>query len=110
MRPCLVNGKIALFHRWHTVDTAILNFRAKVKPDLIRAYRELYTNEGYVPDCADVEILTNMYALVEFKDGSINDRVHPRDIRFLDSGDYFVNYPWDDMEAQLRKAEVNDGK
>ena len=110
MRPCLVNGKRALFHRWHTVDAAILNFKTIIKPAQARAIRDIFVTEGWVPDDADVEKLTNTFALVEFEDGTINDRVPPRDIRFLDSGNYFVNEPFDSMEAQLRKAEVNDGK
>lgn len=110
MRPCLVNDKRALFHRWHIVDAAILNFKAKMNYEAVRTCRDVFAKEGWVPDCADVEKLTNTYALVEFEDGTINDRVPPRDIRFLDSGNFFVDEPFDLMEAQLRKAEVNDGK
>lgn len=94
LRPCLVRQrsgerKRAMFHEW----THISNL-----------YGASPLAGGH--PAGQVE---DTYATVEFEDGSVS-RVYAEDVTFLDSGNYFVNYPWDYMEAWLRKAEVNDGK
>lgn len=94
LRPCLVHQRSgeyrkAMFHEWNHIS---------------QLYGASPLAGGH--PAGQVE---DTYAIVEFEDGSVS-RVRVEDITFLDSGNFFVNEPFDLMEAQLRKAEVNDGK
>lgn len=68
-RPCYVNGKRAMFHRW--ADNA-----RPVKP------RGMENDEN-----ADVYQLHTVHALVEYEDGTM-ERVWPSSIQFADGGDF----------------------
>lgn len=62
-RPCYVNGKKALFHRWTNVPM--------LSPSKVLVY-------GNTKDAEDVVAM----AIVEFEDGTI-DRVFPEQVRFV---------------------------
>lgn len=74
-RPCYVNGRKALFHRW--VNTA--------RPQLPKG-QELSENARFFQ-------FRTTHALVEYEDGTM-DQVWPRDIKFADHG-RFHDYAWD---------------
>lgn len=75
-RPCLVDGRKALFHRW--VDNA-------------RPVRRKYANE----DDTENYQLHNVQALVEYEDGTVA-RVWPQHIQFIDIHPKFQEYAWPD--------------
>lgn len=79
-RPCYVNGKKALFHRW--VNTA--------RPQLPKG-QEPGENARYFQ-------FRSTQAIVEYEDGTV-DRVWPQDIQFADGGK-FQDYAWLPMVQQ----------
>lgn len=87
-RPCYVNGKKALFHRW--VNTA--------RPQLPRG-AEPGENARYFQ-------FRSTQAIVEYEDGTV-DRVWPQDIQFADGGK-FQEYAWLPM-GPARSCD-NDGE
>ena len=79
-RPCYVNGRKALFHRW--VNTA--------RPQLPKG-QELSENARFFQ-------FRTTHGLVEYEDGTV-DQVWPRDIKFADHG-RFRDYAWDPAEEE----------
>lgn len=83
LRPCLVDGKPATFHRWADVDRALLKIDVFVRPDeqdrLVRAFR----NNSVVPQCCSTEVVRMTLALVEYPDGSVG-MVKPELVTFID--------------------------
>lgn len=73
-RPCYVNGRKALFHRWSNI----------AKPQLPKG-QEPSENARYFQ-------FRGTYGVVEFEDGTV-DTVWPRDIQFADGG-HFRDYAW----------------
>lgn len=82
-RPCYVDGKRAIFHRW--ADTA-----RSVAP---RGIDESTTDDRYQ--------YWNVGGIVEFEDGSVR-RVWPSAITFADGGpgDGFAGIAWPDEDAE----------
>lgn len=67
-RPCYVNGRKALFHRWINTANPTLPRGADPKDDRAKFFQHRSTT-----------------GLVEYADGTL-DRVWPQDIRFADGG------------------------
>ena len=84
-RPCLVNGRRALFHRW--ADSA--------RPVVPRGIEEIDPETRY--QC------WNVHGIVEFEDGTVQ-RIWPSEIQFVDGGD-FDQIAWPDLE---RDAQASD--
>ena len=80
MRPCWVNGRRAIFHRW--TDSA-----RPVKP----RDRDEDTDERLQK--------WSVHGIVEYEDGTV-DREWPSAIRFADSAEHFDNLTWEQMEAR----------
>lgn len=80
-RPCEVDGRPALFHRWIEEDQAILSanalYRAYDADRMIQKFRE----DLFAPDGCSVEVVRQTFALVEYRDGTIA-KVKPELIRF----------------------------
>lgn len=74
-RPCFVNGRRALFHRW--VDNA--------RPAVPRGMR--------LEECDRPQQLWTVQAIVEFEDGQVA-RVWPSEIEFLPAKE-FAEYSWE---------------
>ena len=79
-RPCYVNGRKALFHRW--VNTANPTAPKGVDPDdeRVRFFQHRSTT-----------------ALVEYEDGIVA-RVWPQELRFADSDKRFREHEWPPVE------------
>ena len=77
-RPCIVNGRRAMFHRW--ADSA--------RPVAPRGVEETETTQRYQ--------LHTVFGIVEYEDGTV-DRVWPYDIRFIDHSE-FDAYAWPEDE------------
>ena len=80
-RPCEVDGRPALFHRWIEEDRALLRFDTFMLPeDRARLAREF--SEGcIIPAGCFTDVIRETFALVEYKDGTIA-KVKPELIRF----------------------------
>lgn len=71
-RPCLVDNKPAIFHRWVEEDRGILQVHAFTKPDYIDQMRREYEEKNIIPASASLEKLRSVKALVEWPDGSVS--------------------------------------
>lgn len=80
-RPCEVDGKPALFHRWVEEDRAILKIDTLCRMEEADKLTRFFRNEGVVaPECS-TEVIRETFALVEYRDGTIH-KVKPELIRF----------------------------
>lgn len=83
-RPCEVDGRPALFHRWLEEDQLL--FRGDI-PNRIGATQEFerrLRKLGRIPECChQLEVIRETFALVEYQDGAI-DKVDPLRVRFVD--------------------------
>lgn len=77
-RPCWVNGRRAIFHRW---------------TDSARPVKQAVTNEDGVEHFQKYSV----HGLVEYEDGTV-DRECPNVIQFADSWEHFQQFNWDAME------------
>lgn len=85
LRPCDVDGRTALFHRFVDDDRALLRINMICKQTeqelLVRQFRE---DGVYNADFCSIEIIRTTSALVEFTDGSLC-KVDPAMVTFLDN-------------------------
>jgi hypothetical protein len=86
LRPCLADGKPALFHRWADEDKALLKTDALMRPEDRVRYTQRYLADGVVDGLFSAEVIRVTFALVEYPDGSVG-RVKPELIQFLDRGE-----------------------
>lgn len=80
-RPCEVDGRPAIFHRWIEEDREILRFDAFFSLDRRMDVRRKFNSCGAVPTGCRVDVLRKTVALVEYRDGTIA-KVLPELIRF----------------------------
>lgn len=85
-RPCYVNGRRALFHRWVNTANPALPKGVDADDDKARFFQHRSTT-----------------ALVEYADGTLA-RVWPQDVRFADGG-YFNKWEW----LPVEKLSAEDG-
>lgn len=82
-RPCYVNDKKALFHKWTDKEEVMLKINGFLYEDKIEETVKLYREKGILPPSANVEKVKNTFAIIEYEDGTI-DEVRPQQIRFTD--------------------------
>lgn len=80
-RPCTVDDRPALLHRWMEEDRALLQIEYHVPADVREAISRRFRSDGIVPPGCSVKVIRNTLALVEYRDGTI-DKVDPERIRF----------------------------
>lgn len=82
-RPCEVDGKPCIFHRWVDEDKALLGVNLMVndyqRDKIVRGYKA----DGVAPHGCEIKVLRHTYALVEYPDGSVG-KVEPELVTFLD--------------------------
>lgn len=83
LRPCQVDGKPALFHRWVEEDKALLKVKAFMQQDDIDASIARFHRDGVMDHSCDIEKLHTVSALVEYEGGTVG-KVNPELIRFTD--------------------------
>ena len=83
LRPCLVDGKPATFHRWVEEDKALLKVKSFIGPEEIEASVARFHQYGVMDHSCDIEKLRTFYALVEYEGGTVS-KVQPELIRFTD--------------------------
>ena len=85
IRPCYVDGKKALFHRWAEQDKETIKFNA-FHPNAVcyinRVLKEYETRHIIPTDC-DVIKTTKTVAIIEYEDGSVAE-VEPCRVKFVD--------------------------
>lgn len=87
-RPCLVNGKKALFHRWVEHESVILQSKCMVSFTKLSDIREVFERIKVVPNGFTAVKLGGTYALIEFENGGTS-LIDPRYIKFLDTNNVF---------------------
>lgn len=102
MRPCMVLGVKALFHKWVEREEFILKMRAFLPHTEIEELKREYERGGYIPRGVDAEKIKTLRALVEYEDGTVEE-VAPVSIRFLDSP--HDQYDFTEREAKNKNAE-----
>lgn len=83
-RPCEVDCRPALFHRWIEEDEFL--FRADIpnKIGAVKDFERRLHHSGLIPDiCSQLEVIRHTLALIEYSDGTV-DKVDPLLIRFTD--------------------------
>ena len=83
LRPCLVDGKPATFHRWVEEDKALLKVKPFCSTDEIDASIARFHRDGVMDHSCDIEKLHTVSALVEYEGGTVA-KVNPELIRFTD--------------------------
>lgn len=85
-RPCDVDGRPALFHRWVEEDRALLKIDALVNAEAHRNFLKYFNTTNSVPNGCSVEVIRETFALVEYRDGTVA-KVKPELIRFTEEVD-----------------------
>lgn len=83
LRPCEVDGKPALFHRWAEEDKGVLKVNIFEKKETIEDTIKIYRDTDVVPNSCDLNIMRTTFAIVEYPDGSVH-RVPVDRLRFTD--------------------------
>ena len=82
-RPCEVDGKPAVFHRWVDEDRVLLHSDSLDTWQHHRARLHEFKKDGLIyPDC-HTEAVRHTFALVEYTDGSVG-KVEPEKVKFTD--------------------------
>jgi hypothetical protein len=81
-RPCLVDGKPAMFHRWVEEDSAMLRINAFMRDEQRDIYYRRFKDTGLCGPEGSIEKLRTTQALIEWPDGSVA-RVKPEMVRFI---------------------------
>lgn len=89
-RPCWVNGRRAIFHRW--TDSA-----------------RVVKNPGRKEDTETNFQKYSVHGLVEYEDGTM-ERHWPNVIQFADSDEHFQKFAWDAMEHRRDARAAADLK
>lgn len=87
-RPCYVNGRKGLFHRWIEKEDFYIKTNMRISNNLFDHIRKIVKENGAVPDGFETDIVKNTYALIEFEDGHMEE-IPPTTITFFDSDEYF---------------------
>ena len=81
-RPCYANGKKALFHRWNKRTDLVLQSKNLMTSEDLETETTKARETGNVPSYLYSKPITNLFAIVEYEDGTI-DEVEPKSVRFI---------------------------
>ena len=86
LRPCYVDGKKALFHRWAQQDNAIikLNVNSPHAKSKVETIIETYNNKHVIPAFCELEKVTKTVAIIEYASGGVAE-VEPIRVVFADN-------------------------
>ena len=94
-RPCVIRGQNALFHCYKETETPIIHLgfviKTKEREKAVLRIIDDYQSAHILPASATLEKIKVMMAIVEFKDGHIEE-VAPTELCFLDSNGQFLKY------------------
>lgn len=80
-RPCEVDGRPALFHRWVEEDRALLRVNAFTSSEERARIAREFSAGCIIPAGCFTDVIRETFALVEYQDGTIA-KVKPELIRF----------------------------
>ena len=100
-RPCQVNGRDALFHRWTENEQVLLKFDNMTRPEIRKMVYDTFVGTHTVPSGVSTEAIKLTMAIVEFEGGDIEE-VAPAEVKFLDTGTLFF-----EKEMFFRKDKDN---
>ena len=83
LRPCYVDGKKALFHRWIDKETPIIRINAMLTEKALDRIASKIKN-GMIPPSGDVVLQKTVFGIVEYYNGTVAE-VEPTSIIFADN-------------------------
>ena len=83
LRPCFVDDKKALFHRWITKETPIIKINAMLTEKALSRIASK-VKDGIIPPSGDIVIQKTIFGIVEYRDGTVAE-VEPTSIIFADN-------------------------
>jgi len=84
LRPCIVNGQKALFHKWAETENVILKFNGLATAETIQKAKKEFLRGGVISSEFSPEKIKAVVALVEYEDGQM-DEVKATAVRFIDN-------------------------
>jgi RecA-family ATPase len=84
-RPCEVDGRPALFHRWVEEDRVVLHVNRFVCEDEREYLLHRFRRDSFVMPGCSTDVIRNTLALVEYEGGTVA-KVDPELIRFIGEG------------------------
>lgn len=97
LRPCVVNGEKALFHKWVEKEDVILKLDGLQTPEEVRLIRKEFSRTGCISPYFTTEKIKSVCAVVEYEGGRVGE-AKPSDVRFLDNR--HSEYDFTEREAQ----------
>ena len=85
-RPCEVDGRPAIFHRWVEEDKALLEIGLFVTSEEVQEIKDFFEKYGVVSNSTQIKIASHTFALVEYDDGTVG-KVEPEKVKFTDRSD-----------------------
>ena len=82
-RPCEVDGRPALLHRWIEEEDALLKMPRGMSEETYEDILQLYYDRKIILSACEVTTTRHTRALVEYRDGTIA-KVDPERIRFVE--------------------------
>ena len=82
-RPCEVDGRPALFHRWIEEDDALLQIPRHYTLPEAEKIMQLFREDKVFADNCKVVVTHHTFALVEYRNGTIA-KVEPERIQFTE--------------------------
>lgn len=108
-RQCLVNGKKALFHMWANKD--MLQFRTTVvmnRERLKQLDHDIFIKgTRVIPNFMEPIHHQLLVGVVELESGDILE-VDPKEIKFIDSGQYFKSHDWSYFDSSMIEQIIKD--
>lgn len=89
-RPCIVEERDALFHRWAEIEQLVLKCDYRIHSAKLGPLLDVYNSTGIVPHELRTEKTKTVVGVVEFEDGTVKE-IRPNCIRFLDTGSLMTN-------------------
>lgn len=96
LRPCYVDTKKALFHRWISKETPIIKINAMLTEKALSRIASK-VKDGIIPPGGDIVIQKTVLGIVEYEDGTVAE-VEPTSIIFAD--DMFDKYAFEERSRQ----------
>lgn len=98
LRPCIVDGNKALFHRLGTDEGIVVKANTYMKPADFCSWtyevkKELSDKNNVLPAGCELHKCSKTFALVEYEDG-VMERVQPELVRFIDSQELMAEIAW----------------
>lgn len=108
-RPCLVEGRDALFHRWVEIEQLILKCDYRIRSEQLHILKESYEATGIAPYGLRTEKIKSVAAIVEFEDGTVAE-IEPKKIQFLDTGSIMCDDPsFSEEWKNMLRERFNNG-